>query len=326
MREGTFIDRNRKRWESYQEESPDPDVQAERFVELVDDLAYARTHYPQSRTTAYLNALAARPFAALFRHRKLEGRRLIWFWQYELPLLFGRYHRLYFFTLIFFCVCVALGALASARDPNLIRLILGDNYVDMTEDNIRRGDPFGVYKSGNEFGMFLNIALHNTEVAMMTFVLGLLAGVGTLYMLFHNGIMLGSFQYFFFARGLGWKSVLVIWIHGTIEISAIVIAGTAGLLLGTAWLFPGTFTRAQSLKQGARDAVKMLVGLFPFFFLAAFLEGYVTRYTSMPLWLSLFILMGSAALIGGYFICYPTVLRRSGVRIEHGRPVFPYSV
>jgi uncharacterized membrane protein SpoIIM required for sporulation len=325
MREGKFIDQNKDRWKDYMDDTNDPDIQAERFVHLVDDLSYSKTFYPNSKTTQFINGLAAKQFQFLYQSKKLNYNRLFTFWKYELPLLFGRYHKLYLFTTVFFLLCVFLGVVASKEDPNFVRSILGDGYVEMTEDNIQKGDPFGVYKDGNEFGMFLNIALHNINVSLMTFVLGILGGVGTLYMLFSNGIMLGSFQYMFFAKGLGWQSVLVIWIHGTLEISAIVIAGTAGLILGTSFLFPGTFRRIDSLKRGAKDSVKVIIGLVPFFFLAAFFEGYVTRHTGMPIWLSLSILAGSAAVIVFYFIIYPVALRKSGVKVIDGEVIFPHS-
>jgi uncharacterized membrane protein SpoIIM required for sporulation len=325
MREGKFIDQNKDRWKDYMDDTNDPDIQAERFVHLVDDLSYSKTFYPNSKTTQFINGLAAKQFQFLYQSKKLNYNRLFTFWKYELPLLFGRYHKLYLFTTVFFLLCVFLGVVASKEDPNYVRSILGDGYVEMTEDNIQKGDPFGVYKDGNEFGMFLNIALHNINVSLMTFVLGILGGVGTLYMLFSNGIMLGSFQYMFFAKGLGWQSVLVIWIHGTLEISAIVIAGTAGLILGTSFLFPGTFRRIDSLKRGAKDSVKVIIGLVPFFFLAAFFEGYVTRHTGMSIWLSLSILAGSAAVIVFYFIIYPIALRKSGIKVIDGEVIFPHS-
>jgi len=159
--------------------------------------------------------------------------------------------------------------------------------------------------------MFIQIATNNIRVSLMVYATGILAGMGTLYMLFENGVMLGTFQQIFFAKGLGWASVLVIWIHGTLEISAIILAGTAGLILGQSYLFPGTYSRIDSLKRGARDSVKILVGLIPFFLLAAFFEGFVTRHTEMPLWLSLFILLGSASIIIWYFILWPIRLKRA---------------
>ncbi len=86
----------------------------------------------------------------------------------------------------------------------------------------------------------------------MIFISGILAGLGTIWLLFNNGVMLGAFQYYFFSKGLGWQSVLVIWIHGTLEISSIIISGAAGLVLAKSLIFPGTYKRLFSLKRGAK--------------------------------------------------------------------------
>ena len=323
MREGKFIDKNVDRWKDYLETTDDPDEQANRFIHLIDDLSYAKTFYPQSKTTQFINGLAAKQFQYLYQNKKQNYSRLYTFWKFELPLLFGKYHRIYLFTFSFFLLCVIIGVIASIHNQDFVRSILGDGYVDMTEENIAKGDPFGVYKKSNEFGMFITIAANNIRVSLMVFAMGILACVGTLYMLFTNGIMLGTFQHLFFSKGLGWQSVLVIWIHGTLEISAIVIAGTAGIILGNSFLFPGTLTRIESLKRGARDAVKIIFGLIPFFLLAAFFEGFVTRHTEMPIWLSSFILLASAGFIIWYFIIYPVLLKRSGIQVVEGKIIWP---
>ncbi|MFI5155165.1 MAG: stage II sporulation protein M [Chitinophagales bacterium] len=131
---------------------------------------------------------------------------------------------------------------------------------------------------------------------------------------------MGAFQYYFFAKGLGLKSVLVIWIHGTLEISSIIIAGAAGLILGNSLVFPGTYGRMESLKRGAKDGLKFMIGLVPIFIVAAFLEGFVTRYSTMPLWMSLIILIGSLAFIIWYFIIYPIRLERKyGIHVDSGK-------
>lgn len=322
MREGKFIDKNIKRWQSYAADTHNPDEQADRFIQIIDDLSYAKTFYPNSKTTQYINAMAAKQFQQIYQHQKQHFGRLLTFWQYELPLIFGKYHRIYLFTLGFFIMCVCMGIFSSMHDQSFIRSVLGDTYVDMTEDNIDKGDPFGVYKNSNELGMFIHIAANNIRVALLTFIVGLFAGVGTLYLLFSNGLMLGTFQYMFFAKGLGWQSVLVIWIHGTIEISAIVIAGTAGLMLGNAFLFPGTYSRLNSLKRTAKDAVKVIIGLIPFFILAAFFEGFVTRHTEMPLWLSCSILIVSFIIIIGYFVWYPIQLKKRNIQVIKGKVIF----
>jgi uncharacterized membrane protein SpoIIM required for sporulation len=120
--------------------------------------------------------------------------------------------------------------------------------------------------------------------------------------------MLGSFEYFFFSKGLGMQSVLVIWIHGTLEISSIIIAGAAGLVLGNSILFPKTYRRIDSLKRGAKDGMKMAVGIVPLFLIAAFFEGFVTRHTGMPVWLSVSILASSLCFMIWYVVIYPNKL------------------
>jgi uncharacterized membrane protein SpoIIM required for sporulation len=158
--------------------------------------------------------------------------------------------------------------------------------------------------------MFLAIGVNNIYVELMVFAMGIFLSVGTIYHLMRNGIMLGSFQYYFFSKGLGMQSVLVIWVHGTLEISAIVIAGAAGLILGNSILFPKTFSRAESLKTGAKDGIKIALGIVPIFVVAAFFEGFVTRHTEMPMWLSISILALSLLFIIWYVVIYPAMLNR----------------
>jgi uncharacterized membrane protein SpoIIM required for sporulation len=235
-----------------------------------------------------------------------------------LPLLFKQYQKQLLYSFIFFIVFCLIGALSAKYDENFLKLILGRDYVDMTNENIAKGNPFGVYKSGNEFAMFLFIAPHNIYVALVTFVSGIVFSVGSIYFLLQNGLMLGSFEYYFFSKGLGLQSVLVIWIHGTIEISSIIIAGAAGLVLGNSILFPKTYTRLVSLKRGAKDGMKMAIGLVPLFIIAAFFEGFVTRHTEMPEWLSITILTASLSFIIWYVIIYPNKLyKNQTLYVEH---------
>jgi uncharacterized membrane protein SpoIIM required for sporulation len=122
--------------------------------------------------------------------------------------------------------------------------------------------------------------------------------------------MLGVFEHLFFKHGLGLQSILVVFIHGTLEISAIVVSGMAGLVLGNSILFPKTFTRAQSIRYGVKDGVKIMVGLIPVFTVAAFFEGFVTRHTDMPLVISISILLASLSFVVFYYIYYPAVVMR----------------
>jgi|TARA_B100001063_G_scaffold245259_1_gene280430 uncharacterized membrane protein SpoIIM required for sporulation len=121
--------------------------------------------------------------------------------------------------------------------------------------------------------------------------------------------MVGSFQYFFYQEGVLWESVRGIWIHGSMEIFAIVIEGAAGLILGASILFPKTYSRIISFKMGVKNGVKILISTFPFTIAAGFLEGYVTRYSNtMPNWLSVGIIVSTLSLISFYYLIYPFVV------------------
>ncbi len=316
MREAQFLKQNAAKWEEYKAElnkNADADVLANRFIELTDDLAYSRTFYPASKTTQYLNGVATLFHQIIYRNKKEKSNRIIWFWQYELPYLFGKYQKQFLYSFLFFLLFTFMGALSAKYDENFVRLILGDDYVNMTLDNIEKGDPFGVYKQGGQASMFFFIAYNNISVAFVMYVLGICFSAGVVWLLLQNGLMLGSFQYFFISKGVGFKFITVVFIHGTLELWSFVVAGAAGLILGNSVLFPGTYTRRESIIKGGKDGLKMVLGLIPFFLTAAFFESFVTRYTEMPLLLSLSILAASLALIIWYFIIYPIKLKK---RIE----------
>ncbi|HSC37586.1 MAG TPA: stage II sporulation protein M, partial [Chitinophagaceae bacterium] len=297
MREAQFLKQNKDRWQYYERvPTNDPDELADRFVRLTDDLAYARTFYPKSRTVPYLNGLASRSHLAIYKNRKEKRNRFASFWTTELPLVLARHRKDLLYAFLFFFIFFLVGWLSAAKDSSFLRSILGDGYVNMTNENIEKGDPFGVYKKEDPLLMFLYIASNNIQVSFWTYVLGIFAGVWTVFLLFKNGIMLGSFMYYFFSKGLGQKAVLVIFIHGTIEISSIIIAGACGLILGKSWMFPGTYTRLEALMRGTKDSLKIVLALVAFFLVAAFFESFVTRHTEMPVWLSATILGASLLL------------------------------
>lgn len=319
-----FIKRNAEKWKKYQHEpARTAEETAERFTVLIDDLSYAKTFYPRSKVTIWINGITASIYQNIYRNKKEKYSRIFYFWKYELPFLFKKYHRIFLFTTCLFTLTVLLGYFASKENPEFVRGVLGDNYVDMTEENIAKGDPFGVYRDDNPFSMFMTIAFNNIRVSFIAFLGGLPAGLWTFYVLWQNGIMLGSFQHLFFSSGLGMQSVLVIWIHGTIEISSIVIAGTAGFILANGMLFPGTYSRMRSFKSAARDAVKIMITLVPFFIVAAFFESYITHLMSetytkgssegLPVWVSIIILSSSLFLIIWYFVIWPIKLSKRGI-------------
>jgi uncharacterized membrane protein SpoIIM required for sporulation len=184
----------------------------------------------------------------------------------------------------------------------------------MTLNNIANGEPMAVYNGSEETSMFLGITLNNVMVSFNCFAMGLLTSFGTGYMLFSNGVMVGAFQTFFFQQGLLVESMLAIWLHGTLEIWAIIVSGAAGLALGNGWLFPKTYSRGESFRRGAKRGLKIIVGAIPVFIIAAFIEGFLTRHTDLPNALRVSIILLSLAFILYYYIYLPN--RKSYGTIE----------
>ncbi len=315
MREATFVKKNKEKWQLfedalYRKTIVSPDKLSDLYIELTDDLSYSKTCYPNGNTTKYLNSIASIAHQKIYKSKKESKNRLITFFKTEFPLLFFNYQKELLIAFSVFAFFSLVGAFSAANDIDFVRLILGDNYVNMTLENIQNGDPMGVYKKANEIDMFIGITFNNIKVAMYAFMFGILFSVGTLYIMMQNGIMLGSFLYFFYDKDLLWESSRTIWIHGTIEISVIIIAGCAGLVLGNGILFPGTYSRLEAFKRSMKDGLKIMVSTIPFFIIAGFLEGFVTRHTEMPDWLAISIILLSLSLIIFYYIIYPIQLHK----------------
>lgn len=159
--------------------------------------------------------------------------------------------------------------------------------------------------------MAFGITLNNLYVGIKCYLYGIFLGLGTFYIYMQNCIMLGSFQYFFYDQNVFWESVRGIWIHGSMEIFAIVIEAAAGFILGASILFPRTYSRLNSFKIGFKNSFKILLSTMPFTVAAGILEGFVTRYSlEMPNWLNVFIILSTLALISFYFLIFPSIVHK----------------
>ena len=332
MREAAFIKQNKEKWLSFESkifggQITNPDELSKLYIHLMNDLSYAQTYYPKSKTILYLNNLAARTFQKIYKSKHEEKNRFITFFKTEVPLVVYQYRRYLYYAFIFFFLFVFIGVVSSINDERFVRLILGDNYVNKTLVNIEKGDAVAVYKSGSNWGMHIGITLNNIKVGFYNFVFGIFGGVGTLYILFKNSVMLGAFQYFFYRHGVFWESVRGIWIHGSMEIFAIVVEAMAGLMVGASLLFPKTYSRIGSLKRGFKNALKIFVSTFPFTIAAGFLEGYVTRYSNtMPHLLSVGIILSTLSLITYYYFFYPRKVFKEVFNTTHALAESNYSI
>ena len=311
MREVSFIKQNKENWLRFEKDISnnnlkEPDELASQYVKLINDLAYAQTYYPKSKVIAYLNQLAAKAFQKIYKTKQENSNRILSFWKTEVPLICYQNKNYIYIAFIVFFIFTAVGVISAMHDDLFIRSVLGDDYVNMSIENIEKGDPVAVYKSGSNWGSFIGITINNLRVGVIAFILGVFGGVGTLWIMFKNCIMLGAFQYFFYEKNVFWESVRGIWIHGSMEIFAIVIEAAAGLILGASILFPKTYSRLDAFKNGVKTGVKILISTFPFTFFAGFLEGFITRYSNtMPIFLSVGIIFTTLGAISYYYLIYP---------------------
>ncbi|MDC7998981.1 stage II sporulation protein M [Gilvibacter sediminis] len=316
MREAAFVKQNKEKWIAFEKaialkSQINPDTLADHYIHLTNDLAYAQTYFPDSKTLQYLNSLTSQAHQQIYKNKKEDKNRVISFWKEEFPLFFYQHQRTLLYAFLVFAAAIFIGAISSLYDDTFVRLILGDGYVNETLNNIENGNPTAIYGTGSEWGTFLAITVNNIRVSILAFAFGVITSVGSAYVLFSNGVMVGAFFTMFANNEVFWQASKNIMLHGAIELSVIVVAGCAGMVMGNGILFPKTFSRRLSFVRAAKDGLKIVVSTFPFFIIAGFIEGFITRYNDMPIWMALLIIGGSFALIIFYYIIYPIQLHRA---------------
>jgi uncharacterized membrane protein SpoIIM required for sporulation len=115
---------------------------------------------------------------------------------------------------------------------------------------------------------------------------------------------------FYQADVLG-ESMSAIWIHGAMEIFAMVIEASAGILLGVGWLFPGSLTRKQAFIANGKQSLMIVLSTIPFTICAGLLEGFITQfYNEFPLVITMTIIFGTLGVISFYYLIYPILLNK----------------
>ena len=316
MKESDFIRRNLPKWRSFEKlsksKSTDVDKQAKLFSSIIDDLNFSRTFFSKRSVRLYLNDLSYSVFNSITdkQYRKSGFAR---FWFTKLPYeVFKAYPQL-IMAFFIFAVALGIGAISQNANPEFAVQIMGQGYIDMTEDNIANGDPFGVYKQDSFPEFFYQLVVNNTRVAIFAFLGGLLLGLGTFYILIYNGIMLGTFQMFLYQKGLFISSLGAVWLHGVFEISAIVISGAAGFVLANGLINPKSYSRSHAFFLAGRRASRIMLSMIPVFTVAALIESGVTpNYDILSFPAKMIVLVGSTLLLFLYVVVFPIRAGLSG--------------
>lgn len=314
MRESTFIHRNKDKWDriASQKESIDTDDLTADFVSLLNDVSYAKTHYPYSKLTVYLNSLASKLYNQLYFKGKNRSNPFKEFWMNDFPAIIGKHINVLYLACGLFFLFLGLGLVCSYLEPTFIQGVMGPDYLSMTEENIADGRPFGVYEDSSKLEMFAKIFSNNLFVGLLVFVMGIFIGLGSIFLTFKNGVMIGAFFAIFFQNNLGLDALFVIMLHGTFELMGLILECTAGILLGMSFIFPGTLSRKQAFFNGLKMSSKIYLGTIPFTFLAAVIESFVTYLgqeglqKTSPILITLLsvVLAGSWIVVIWYFFFY----------------------
>ena len=323
MKETNFIEQNKHKWNEFENElksdSKNPEKLNRLFIETTDDLSFSRTYYPNRSVRVYLNDRAQQIFQRIYKTRTDRKKNFRSFWRLNLPHAMWENRFVLMWAAIIFFVGMAIAVLSSVYNEDFATIMLGPAYIAETMNNIENGDPMAIYGNMEPVEMFIFIAQNNIRVCLLVFILGMFAGVGTIFILFRESIRIGAFLFFFYQKELFEDAFYAVMLHGTIELSMIILSGMAGMVLAKGLVFPKSFSRLQSFILSARQGIMIMIGVSAFLLIAAFIEGFATRHTDVSNLIRGLVIFSSFAVVIAYFVIYPYTLHRSGKleEIEH---------
>ena len=291
MKQQLFEQRHRKNWELVEQslEKPDSAKKSILFVEhymlLCQHLALSKQRMYDTALIERLNKLVLRLYRELYRYRSGSRLNFYGFLVRDFPLSIYRHRHFIGLALLVFLIPALLAGTWVYFDENAVYSVLDSSNVRAVEQMY---DP-AARKLGREseadtdvfmFGLYIQ---NNISVAFRCFAGGLLAGIGTLFVLIFNGLIMGSiaghltrldFVDTFYPFVIG---------HGSFELTAIVFSGAAGLKLGYSILNPGQFSRLDALRLAGRNAIPMLYGIVFMLVIAAFIEAFWSSNTNLAI-------------------------------------------
>ena len=273
----------------------------ELYRRAATDLAIARSETRDPKVINYLNSLVIRAHGKVYRSEG-EGVGIIRrFFARDLPHEIRASAR---FSLTAFAVFVIFGALSFGLclyDPDFGTMIGLDPIQSSAETNVKWWEDLN---AANQIGSS-QILTNNIRVAFMAFAFGALFGVGTLYILMMNGVIIGGVLGVCFRVNPGFGNELVNFMvaHGVMELTAIFLAGGAGMMIGYALIDPGDLTRGQALKKAGSKATRIVIGCAVILFVTGIIEGFLS-----PSGVPSVIKYSTGALTGILFLAYVTLV------------------
>lgn len=242
------------------------------YRQTAQDLSAVRADRGSRTQEEYLNQLLARAHNRVYSGKKLEPRQILRFFAVDYPRLFRRLFPWVAAAFLVFLAGGALGALLTFSRPAFMRLILSPEMVASIEHHQMWTQSIVSVKPQASSAIMTN----NISVGFSTFAGGMLAGLGTLYLLFYNGLMMGVVGMACAQARMSLNLWSFVAAHGALELPSIFIAGGAGLRLAAGLLFPGIYSRGDALRRAAVESIRLLAGTVPLLIIAGTLEGFLS--------------------------------------------------
>ena len=284
------------------------------YRQAVSSLSVARSISLDQNVVNYLESLCTRSYFFVYGARTTLGERMMQFLQKDWPAAVAGSVLPTLLSAFFFFGGALLAFFLCMQDMDWFWTFHGQNFwdgrnpdasVDYLRSTIYTGQGTADDSELTAFSSFL--FNNNAQIALFAFALGFAFGIPTAWLLVYNGVMIGSMYAVFWNKGLGYEFTGWLMIHDVTELSAIVLAGAAGFIIGGAVAFPGARTRLASARVAGQRAATIAMGCVVMLIVAAILEGFgrqlinsdVTRYAiagaTLVFWLVYFYVPRKAA-------------------------------
>lgn len=272
------------------------------YRQSASDLATVREDASSKQLAVYLNQLLGRAHNLIYMGRRANRRGIWTFYKDIYPAIFRETFPDTFAAFVLFLVAALAGVLMGMADPSFTRHFLGPQMVDSIERHEMWTHSIVTVKPMASSAILTN----NISVALSTFALGITAGIGTVWMMLLNGLMMGVVGVACWHEGMSLALWSFVAAHGVLELPAIFIAGGAGLGVAKGLLFPGSLPRRESLVRAGGRSVRLLLGTIPMLLVAGVVEGFVSP-SDLPYQLKFLLAAALATMLALYLLRKPYV-------------------
>ena len=250
------------------------------YRQVAADLSVLRRDETARTYADHVNQLLARAHHIIYSRKKTTWLTLFRFLKDEYPLIFRRQLPYVAASLLVSIAWGLLGAALTSARPQFMRHYVGPAMIDTMERHKMWTESI-VSVAPQETS---HIMTNNLSVSFVTFAGGILFGLGTFWLLYRNGMMLGVIGAACHQYGMSLSLWSFVAPHGSLELPAIIIAGGAGFRIGRAMLFPGGYRWKESVARGGIEATQLVAGVIPMLVVAGSLEGFFSP-SHAPVWL-----------------------------------------